>query len=157
MKYNELNVNANRSPNRVGRGISAGQGKTAGRGTKGQGSRKSGGVRLGFEGGQMPLSMRLPKLRGFKSKRPVVETVYTSQINVIKSSKIDSVVLAEAGLISNAHVFVKLLLKGDISAKKDVALSGASISAIKALEKAGGSFKSVGRLPRRPLKDDKKP
>jgi large subunit ribosomal protein L15 len=156
MKYNELNVKSNRSPRRVGRGISAGRGKTAGRGTKGQGSRKSGGVRLGFEGGQMPLSMRLPKLRGFKSKRPVVEVIYTGQLNSIKKAKIDSTVLAEAGLISNPHVFVKLLLKGEITVKIDVTLTGASASAIKELEKAGGSFKQVGRLPRQAAKDDKK-
>lgn len=156
MKYNELNVKANRSPRRVGRGISAGRGKTAGRGTKGQGSRKSGGVRLGFEGGQMPLSMRLPKLRGFKSKRPIVETVYTGQLSLIKKSKIDSSVLADAGLISNPHVFVKLLLKGEVTAKYDVSLTGASTSAIKALEKAGGSFKLVGRLPRQSAGDHKK-
>src|ERR1035437_293042 len=120
MKYNELILKSHKNPVRVGRGISAGRGKTAGRGTKGQGSRKSGGVRLGFEGGQMPLSMRLPKLRGFKSKRPVVETIYTGQLNFIKKAKIDSTVLAEAGLISNPHVFVKLLLKGEITVKTDV-------------------------------------
>jgi large subunit ribosomal protein L15 len=73
MKYNELILDRNKSKRRVGRGISAGQGKTAGRGTKGQGARKSGGVRPGFEGGQMPLYMRVPKLRGFKSKRTAAE------------------------------------------------------------------------------------
>jgi large subunit ribosomal protein L15 len=156
MKYNELNVKGNQSAQRVGRGISAGRGKTAGRGTKGQGSRKSGGVRPGFEGGQMPLSMRLPKLRGFKSKRPVVEIVYTGQLDSLKKGKIDSTVLAEAGLISNPHVFVKLLLKGEITAPIDVSLAGASASAIIELEKAGGSFTSVGRLPRQTTTDDKK-
>jgi large subunit ribosomal protein L15 len=155
MKYNELNVKGNRPSHRVGRGISAGRGKTAGRGTKGQGSRKSGGVRPGFEGGQMPLSMRLPKLRGFKSKRPVVETVYTGQLNIVKQSRVDSTALAEAGLISNPHVYVKLILKGELTAKKEVILTGASTSAIKEVEKAGGSFKLVDRLPRLAAKDIK--
>src|SRR4051812_15744538 len=98
MKYNELTISRNKSKRRVGRGISAGQGKTAGRGTKGQGARKSGGVRPGFEGGQMPLYMRVPKLRGFKSKRTPAEVVYTGQLDAIKTSIIDTKALAEAGL-----------------------------------------------------------
>jgi large subunit ribosomal protein L15 len=155
MKYNELNVKSNRSPQRVGRGISAGRGKTAGRGTKGQGSRKSGGVRPGFEGGQMPLTMRIPILRGFKSKRPVVEVVYTGQLDGIKQSKIDSTVLANAGLISNPHVYVKLISKGKLTISKEVSLTGASASAIAEIEKAGGNFKAVDRLPRPASKDAK--
>jgi large subunit ribosomal protein L15 len=66
MKYNELVAPRQKKGRQVGRGISAGRGKTAGRGTKGQGARKS-PTKFGFEGGQMPLHMRLPKLRGFKS------------------------------------------------------------------------------------------
>ena len=69
MKYNELVLKSHKNPVRAGRGIAGGRGKTAGRGTKGQGSRKSGCVRPGFEGGQMPLYMRIPKLRGFTSHR----------------------------------------------------------------------------------------
>jgi len=147
MKYNELILNKQRKPNRVGRGISAGQGKTAGRGTKGQGARKS-TPRPGFEGGQMPIYMRLPKLRGFKSKRPVVENVYTGQLDQIKKTIVDAPVLAEAGLISNAHIFVKLILKGEVKSKKTVKLPLASANAIKAIEKAGGTFEKTERLGR---------
>jgi large subunit ribosomal protein L15 len=104
MKYNELILQRNRKTNRVGRGISAGQGKTAGRGTKGQGARKSGGVRPGFEGGQMPLYMRIPKLRGFKSHRAAVETIYTGQLDSLKKATVDTNALFDAGLISNPHL-----------------------------------------------------
>src|SRR3954463_9405416 len=110
MKYNELVLKKNKSAKRVGRGISAGQGKTAGRGTKGQGARKSGGVRPGFEGGQMPLYMRVPKLRGFKSKRTPAEVIYTGQLDAIKKATIDATVLAESGLISSQFVNAKLIL-----------------------------------------------
>src|SRR5581483_1554906 len=99
-----------------GRGISAGRGKTAGRGTKGQGARKS-PVRAGFEGGQMPLYMRLPKLRGFKSHRRGVENVYTGQLDKLKIPAIDTAVLFEAGLISSPYAKTKLLLKGELTSK----------------------------------------
>jgi large subunit ribosomal protein L15 len=155
MKYNELILKKNKSATRVGRGISAGRGKTAGRGTKGQGARKSGGVRPGFEGGQMPLYMRVPKLRGFKSHKPVVEVVYTGQLDSIKKAAIDTVALAEAGLISNPHVNVKLILKGEVNSKKDVKVQVASAKAVEALQKAGGSFEVVERLARPPKKTDK--
>jgi len=148
MKYNELVLNRNKAKRRVGRGISAGQGKTAGRGTKGQGARKSGGVRPGFEGGQMPLYMRVPKLRGFKSKRTPHENVYTGQLESIKAAVVDTYVLAEAGLISNPHASVKLIVKGDLAAKKTVKLQAASAKAIEAVEKAGGSFSATPRLGR---------
>lgn len=151
MKYNELTVSKQRKPSRVGRGISAGRGKTAGRGTKGQGSRKS-SLRAGFEGGQMPLYMRLPKLRGFKSKRAPVENVYTGQLDGLKKPAIDAQVLAEAGLISSPYVNVKLVTKGDLNAKKIVKLPGASKSAIKMIEKAGGSFQPTTRLARQSKK-----
>ena len=155
MKYNELIIERQRKPGRVGRGISAGRGKTAGRGTKGQGSRKS-PVRAGFEGGQMPIYMRLPKLRGFKSHRDTIETVYTGQLDQIKKATVDSTALYEAGLISSPHVSVKLLLKGDLTTKIEVKLPGASKNAITAVEKAGGSFTQTNRLPRPKTKSDKK-
>jgi large subunit ribosomal protein L15 len=148
MKYNELTISRNKSKRRVGRGISAGQGKTAGRGTKGQGARKSGGVRPGFEGGQMPLYMRVPKLRGFKSKRTPSEVVYTGQLDTIKRSVIDTKALAEAGLISSPYVNVKLILKGELKNKKTVKLQGASANAVDAVGKAGGNFSTTPRLAR---------
>jgi len=148
MKYNELTITSSKSAKRAGRGISAGRGKTAGRGTKGQGARKSGGVRPGFEGGQMPLYMRLPKLRGFKSHHLPAENVYTGQLEQIKKSLIDSQTLFEAGLVSNPHVRIKLLLKGELTAKKQVHLAGASAAAKAAIEKAGGEFKPTPMLKR---------
>jgi large subunit ribosomal protein L15 len=147
MKYNELTIKPNRSPKRVGRGIAAGGGKTAGRGTKGQGSRKSGGVRPGFEGGQMPLYMRIPKLRGFKSKRPKAEVVYTGQLDAVKG-KIDNFSLHQAGLVSSPHNRVKLVLKGELTTKKEVVLQSASAAATAAITKAGGTFITTDRIGR---------
>jgi large subunit ribosomal protein L15 len=147
MKYNEMTIKRQRKALRVGRGISAGRGKTAGRGTKGQGARKS-TIRAGFEGGQMPLYMRLPKLRGFNSHRKATETVYTGQLDQIKKSVIDSTALSNAGLIRNPYVKVKLISKGEVSAKKDVKLQSASAKAIEALEKAGGSFTPTAQVGR---------
>jgi large subunit ribosomal protein L15 len=154
MKYNELILTKQVSPKRAGRGISAGRGKTAGRGTKGQGSRKS-PTRYGFEGGQMPLYMRLPKLRGFKSHRTVAESVYTGQLEAIKKPAIDTAVLFEAGLISSPHARVKLLLKGELTSKKIVKLQAASKNAVLAVEKAGGSF-TIAEQVRRPSKKSEK-
>ena len=148
MRYNELTVRRQRRSRRVGRGISAGGGKTAGRGTKGQGARKSGGVRPGFEGGQMPLYMRLPHLRGFKSHRPKTEVVYTDQLDSIRKGVIDNQVLFEAGLISSPYVNAKLLFKGKLSVKKDIRLQAASTAALASVKKAGGSFTKIERLPR---------
>lgn len=147
MKYNELTLTRQKNAKRVGRGISAGRGKTAGRGTKGQGSRKS-GVRQGFEGGQMPLYMRLPKLRGFKSHKSSTETVYTGQLDAIKGATIDSNILFKNGLISNPYVVTKLILRGDITSKKDIKLQGVSAGALKAVQKAGGTFTAVEQLAR---------
>jgi len=148
VKYNELTLHKQTKATRPGRGISAGRGKTAGRGTKGQGSRKSGGVRPGFEGGQMPLYMKLPKLRGFKSHRRQSEIVYTGQLDQVKKATVDTASLTEAGLISSPYVSVKVLLKGEISAKKDVKLQSASQAAKAAISKAGGNFTRVDRLGR---------
>lgn len=147
MKYNELVLGRQKPAKRAGRGISAGRGKTAGRGTKGQGARKS-PVRFGFEGGQNPLYARLPKLRGFKSHRPQVENVYTGQLEAIKKPAIDTSVLFEAGLISSQYVKVKLLNKGELTAKKVVQLQAASYQAVKAIEKAGGSFTKAEQVSR---------
>lgn len=154
MKFNDLKLTASRNSKRVGRGISAGGGKTAGRGTKGQGARKSGGVRPGFEGGQMPLYMRIPKLRGFKSHRPKVVNVYTGQLDDVKKSTVDTVALAEAGLIENPHAKVKLISKGKLSKKFTVKLQGASGQAIRQIEKAGGSFEQTAQLARPKTKKD---
>ncbi|HEU4914426.1 MAG TPA: 50S ribosomal protein L15 [Candidatus Saccharimonadales bacterium] len=147
MKFNELNISANKSGKRVGRGIAAGQGKTAGRGTKGQMSRTGAKRKPGFEGGQNPLMQRLPKLHGFKAFKAPVEAVYTGDLDALKGT-IDTNVLAEAGLISNPYVRVKLIVKGEVTKKHDVKLQAASESAIEAIQKAGGSFEKVARAAR---------
>ncbi len=148
MKYHELQVSSSKNGKRVGRGIAAGQGKTAGRGTKGQMARTGAKRKPGFEGGQNPLMQRLPKLPGFTSKRIPAEVVYTGQLDAISAKIIDTAVLAEAGLVSSAHVVVKLLVKGDVTKKHDVKLQNASAAAIEALQKAGGSFEKVARVAR---------
>ncbi len=148
MRFEDLKVKSNRKTTRVGRGISAGKGKTAGRGTKGQGSRKSGGVRPGFEGGQMPLYMRIPKLRGFTSHRTKATNIYTGQLDSIGKTTIDTAVLAEAGLIENPHVKVKLVQKGETKKKLTVKLQYASANAVAALEANGGSFEKVEQVKR---------
>lgn len=148
MKFNELTVSANRSKRRVGRGISAGGGKTAGRGTKGQKARKSGNVRPGFEGGQNPLMQRIPKLRGFTSKRVAPTTVYTGQINELKETIIDAPTLAKHGIVANDHVAVKLVVKGEVTRKMTVKLAKASAAAVALVEKAGGSFTATDRIAR---------
>lgn len=156
MKFNELVTSRKKSVKRVGRGIAAGQGKTAGRGTKGQGARTGSSKRPGFMGGQNPLMQQLPKLPGFRSHRTPMENVYTSQLNGLSAKTITTTVLAEAGLISNPYVSVKLLMRGDVTKAVAVELQGASSKAIEALEGAGGSFKAVprtGRLSKKPAKE----
>jgi large subunit ribosomal protein L15 len=146
-KFNELNIAAKKRPTRVGRGIAAGQGKTAGRGTKGQNARAGNGRRPGFEGGQNPLMQRLPKLRGFTSFRPKTEVVYTGQLDQF-SGAVDTSVLAEAGLVSSPYVRVKLVYKGDVTKKVRVSLQGASAKATAAVQKAGGSYETVAQVGR---------
>jgi large subunit ribosomal protein L15 len=157
MKYNELTVKPKGSPKRVGRGIAAGQGKTAGRGTKGQGARAGSSKKPGFEGGQNPLMQRLPKLHGFRSYKVKAENVFTDQLEAV-GVNVSNDSLAEAGLVTNPYVRVKLLNRGEISKKHTVTLQGASATAIEAIQKAGGSFKKTSRQPRpvvRPAKEDK--
>lgn len=148
MKYHELTISKHKSPKRVGRGIAAGQGKTAGRGTKGQNARTGSSRKPGFEGGQNPLMQRLPKLRGFKSHKPETENVYTGQLNDLKVKTVDNHALAEAGLISDPHSRVKLLVKGDVTKAISVKLQGASETAVAAIQKAGGRFEAVAQIGR---------
>lgn len=152
MKIHELVVTTNKSSRRVGRGIAAGRGKTAGRGTKGQKSRTGSGRRPGFEGGQNPLMQRLPKLRGFRSNRTPAETVYTGQINEL-GAIVDNYTLHGAGLVSSPFVRVKLIVKGEITKKLNINLQLASLPAIEAIQKLGGSFNQTGQVKRQ--KQDK--
>lgn len=148
MKYNDLVVEKNARPSRKGRGISAGQGKTAGRGTKGQkartGHRK---MPAGFMGGQRAIMQAVPKLKGFKSIHPKAEVVYTDRLNEL-TGKVDNFALAEASMISSPFVKVKVILRGEITNKIELETQFASKTAVEAIKKAGGSFKKVAVLRR---------
>src|SRR5690606_270176 len=148
MKFNELQADRNKTAKRVGRGISAGQGKTAGRGTKGQMSRAGSSKRPGSQGGQNPLMQRLPKSPGFQSKRPRAEVVYTGQLDAFAGKTADAEAFAAAGLISNPHVKVKVIAKGEVTKKVTVKAQGISASALEIVQKAGGNFEKVEVLAR---------
>ena len=148
MKYNDLKVEKNTRPVRKGRGISAGQGKTAGRGTKGQKARAGHNkMPVGFMGGQRAIMQAVPKLKGFKSFHAKAEVVYTDRLNDLKG-KVDNLVLAENGLISNPYNKVKIITRGELKAKIELETQFASKTAIEAIKKAGGSFKKVAILKR---------
>lgn len=146
MRLNELrdNPGAAKLRTRVGRGIGSGKGKTGGRGVKGQKSR-SGVAIKGFEGGQMPLHMRLPK-RGFnKPNRKQWSEVNLGRLQkaidegkIDASAAIDAAALIAAGLVRRELDGVRLLAKGELKTKVEITVAGASKSAIAAVEKAGG-------------------
>ncbi len=148
MKYNDLQVNKNTRPTRAGRGISAGRGKTAGRGTKGQkartGHRK---MPAGFMGGQRAIMQAIPKLKGFKSLHDKAQNVYTDRLNDL-SGKVDNFTLADRGLIENPYAKVKVITRGELTAKIELETQFASKTAIDAIKKAGGNFKKVA-IPQR--------
>ena len=151
MKYNDLEVAKNTRPSRKGRGIAAGQGKTAGRGTKGQKARTGHSkMPAGFMGGQRAIMQAVPKLKGFKSFHTKAEVVYTDRLNDL-SGKVDNYALAEAGLISSPFVKVKIISRGELTAKVELSTQFASKSAVEAIEKAGGKFAKVA-VPMRPSK-----
>jgi large subunit ribosomal protein L15 len=141
-KYNELQVSANKSRKRVGRGISAGGGKTAGRGTKGQNSRTGKKLRAMFQGGQNGIVSAVPKGRGFKSLRTPAQVVYLDRLNELKGT-VDNFALYEAGFISTPFHTVKVILRGELTAKLTLKTQGASKSVIEAIKKAGGSFEKT--------------
>jgi len=141
-KYNELQVSANKGRKRVGRGISAGGGKTAGRGTKGQNSRTGKKLRAMFQGGQNGIVSAVPKGRGFKSLRTPAQVVYLDRLNELKGA-VDNFALFEAGLISTPFHTVKVILRGELTAKLTLKTQGASKSVIEAITKAGGSFEKT--------------
>ena len=138
---------------RVGRGIGGKGGKTAGAGTKGQHSRGRGKVARGFEGGQMPLKQRVPKLKGFNNPfRVEYSPVNLDQIVALDVADVTPEVLVERGLVRK-NTFVKVLARGEVTTKIAVTAHGVSKSAQAAIEAAGGSvtilplpFKS-GRPP----------
>jgi len=143
MKYNELQAAANRDKKRVGRGIAAGGGKTAGRGTKGQGSRT--GKKLGatFQGGQRTLVRAVPKARGFKSLRTPAQVVYLDTLNSFKGKTVDNAALYEQGYISTPFHTVKVITRGELTVALTVKVAGASKTSQEAIVKAGGSFEKT--------------
>ncbi|MBR0460605.1 50S ribosomal protein L15 [Candidatus Saccharibacteria bacterium] len=154
MKYNELTVNKNTRPTRKGRGISAGQGKTAGRGTKGQKSR-TGHRKMPatFMGGQKAFMQAVPKLKGFKSIHDKATVVYTDRLNGL-TGKVDNFTLADKQLIESPFVKVKIISRGELTAKINLSTQFASKTAIEAIKKAGGSFTQVA-VPQRLKRETK--
>ena len=164
MRLNELrdNPNARKSRTRIGRGIGSGKGKTAGRGHKGQKSR-SGVAIKGFEGGQMPIHMRLPK-RGFNNftRKDFAELTLGNLQNAItkglidKNKAITEVVLNAAGIVKKSKAGIKLLNKGELKDKIEISLSKATKSCINIIEGLGGkvSVLEVPKVKRVRKKDD---
>ena len=140
MKYNELQIVASKNKKRVGRGIAAGQGKTAGRGTKGQGSRTGKKLGVMFQGGQRSLVTAIPKARGFKSLRTPAQVVYLDHLNIFDGKTVDNMALFEAGLIATPFHSVKIIARGELTAKVTLNVQGASKSVQDAIAKVGGSF-----------------
>ncbi len=141
MKIHELTpaADSNKAVKRIGRGHGSGNGKTAGKGHKGQNARSGGGVRIGFEGGQMPLARRIPK-RGFNN---IFATKYSivnvSDLNKFKEGTVvDTELLQAAGLVNKVNDGVKILGNGELTVSLTVKAAKFSQSAIEKIEKAGG-------------------
>ena len=147
MKLNELSPapGARKVRFRVGRGLGSGNGKTSGKGQKGQKSRSGGGVRTGFEGGQMPIYRRLPK-RGFKN---IFANVY-AEVNVETLNRfedgttVDAVALVEAGVLKNIQDGVRILGNGELSKKLTVVANGFTKTAEEKITAAGGKVEKLG-------------
>ena len=146
MKLNELSPapGSRKARFRVGRGLGSGNGKTSGRGQKGQKSRSGGGVRTGFEGGQMPIYRRLPK-RGFKN---IFANVY-AEVNVETLNRfedgttVDAVVLVDAGILKNVYDGVRILGNGELTKKLTVVASGFTKTAVEKITAAGGKVEKI--------------
>ena len=146
MKLHDLSapVGSTHVAKRKGRGIATGNGKTAGRGHKGQKARSGGGVRVGFEGGQMPLARRLPK-RGFNNifAKPL-EAVNVAALDKFEDGAIiDANALLEAGILSKCEYGVKILGNGSITKKLTVKASAFSETAKEKIEAAGGKAEVI--------------
>ncbi|PIC64989.1 50S ribosomal protein L15 [Sporosarcina sp. P13] len=146
MKLHELKPaeGSRKNRKRVGRGIGSGTGKTSGRGHDGQNSRSGGGVRLGFEGGQIPLFQRLPK-RGFTNiNRKDYAIVNLDTLNRFEEgTEVTPELLLETGVVSNAKSGIKILGNGTLDKKITVKANKFSASAKEAIEKAGGQTEVV--------------
>jgi large subunit ribosomal protein L15 len=146
MKLHELKPaeGSRKTRNRVGRGIGSGNGKTAGKGHKGQNARSGGGVRPGFEGGQTPLFRRLPK-RGFTNiNRKDFAIVNLETLNRFEEgTEVTPELLLETGIVSNVKSGVKILVNGQLEKKLTVKANKFSASAKEAIESAGGSVEVI--------------
>lgn len=156
MQIHELKLDTKRKPKRrVGRGIAAGQGKTAGRGTKGQNSRSGANIPLQFEGGQLAFSQRFPKLRGFKN-------IFAKKVLAINLEDLEKIGKAEISRedilayrdVKNNKTYVKILGSGTVK-KVKVFADFASKTAVEAIKKAGGEIvltpklEKVKKLPKK--------
>jgi large subunit ribosomal protein L15 len=146
MKLNELSPadGSKKSRQRVGRGVGSGWGKTAGRGSKGQGARSGGGVRPGYEGGQMPIHRRLPK-RGFTNifKKNFAIINIRDLARFDSGSSVDEVELVKSGLIKGSYDGIKLLGQGEIDFPLQIKVNAVSESARKKISSAGGTVEVV--------------
>jgi len=148
MRLNNLKPNkgAKHRRKRLGCGESSGLGKTSGRGHKGQKSRSGGGVRVGFEGGQMPLYRRLPT-RGFNNvrfaKKYAVVNVSSLEERFEDGAEVNEASLRACGLVNGPYDGVKILGEGDLSKKLTISVNKISASAKEKVEKAGGSVAAV--------------
>jgi large subunit ribosomal protein L15 len=147
MRLNDMKPAAGARKNRlrVGRGASAGQGKTCGRGVKGQRARKGGYHKVGFEGGQMPLQRRLPKV-GFRSKIQQAE-VRLDEFLKVEGNVIDLDSLKKANIIPTFADRAKIVLSGEITKAYTVKGIGATKGAREAIEKAGGTVEALPAKP----------
>jgi len=146
MKLNNIQPTkgSRRERKRLGTGLGSGQGKTAGRGHKGQTSRKGGSIRRGFEGGQMPLMRRIPK-RGFTSTALGFQVINVGQLERFEAgTTVDAALLYQAGLVRNATDPVKLLAFGSLSRSLNVVVDAVSAAAASKVEAAGGSVALPG-------------
>jgi len=147
MKLHELQpaAGSKKTRTRVGRGLGSGLGKTSGRGQKGQNSRSGGGVRSGFEGGQMPLYRRLPK-RGFNNSvfAKQYAEVNVEQLNRFEDgATVDPVALIEAGILKNVRDGIRILGNGTLERKLTVIANGFTKSAVEKIEAAGGKVEVI--------------
>lgn len=147
MKLNEMTSSGNAKAFRKGRGAGSGNGKTSGRGHKGQNARSGGGVRPGFEGGQMPLYRRMPK-RGFNNKRFAPDYIEVNVCDLEKladGTEVTAEVLAKEGIITLPKVNdgVKILGNGELTKKLTVKAVKFTATAKEKIEKAGGSAEEV--------------
>jgi large subunit ribosomal protein L15 len=146
MKLHELKPaeGSRKERKRLGRGIGSGQGKTAGKGHKGQNARSGGGVRLGFEGGQTPLYRRLPK-RGFTNfARKEFAIVNLDALNRFEEgTEVTPELLIETGVVSNEKAGIKILAKGTLEKKLTVKAHKFSSAAKEAIEAAGGTTEVI--------------